>query len=118
MGGNGDGRRRYDGYRPACHRDRGFRCGATGGPFVIDPTGRAILGEAEHIRVLGPAARVEMPSGVRAWAVSDQGLPRPGLAGWHGGRSGGKGSPLAQSSEEGFLRDLLRTFHLQETQCT
>lgn len=43
-------------------------------PFVIDPSGRDILGEAERIRALGPVARVEMPSGVRAWAVSDQGL--------------------------------------------
>ncbi len=45
-------------------------------PFVIDPTGRDILGEAERIRALGPVARVEMPGGVRAWAVSDQGLLR------------------------------------------
>ena len=44
--------------------------------FVIDPTGRDILGEAERIRALGPVAPVEMPDGVRAWAVSDQGLLR------------------------------------------
>jgi cytochrome P450 len=45
-------------------------------PFVIDPTGRDILGEAERIRALGTVARVEMPGGVQAWAVSDQGLLR------------------------------------------
>ncbi|MGI5149975.1 cytochrome P450 family protein [Plantactinospora sp. CA-294935] len=44
------------------------------GTFVIDPTGRDILGDAERIRRVGPVARVEMPGGVRAWAVSDQGL--------------------------------------------
>jgi len=46
------------------------------GPFVIDPTGRDILGEAERIRALGPVAQVEMPAGVRAWAVTDQVLLR------------------------------------------
>jgi 2-hydroxy-5-methyl-1-naphthoate 7-hydroxylase len=45
-------------------------------PFVIDPTGRDIFGEAERIRALGPVAPVEMPGGVRAWAVSDQALLR------------------------------------------
>lgn len=45
-------------------------------PFVIDPTGRDVLGEAERIRALGPVTRVEMPDGVLAWAVSDQGLLR------------------------------------------
>lgn len=45
-------------------------------PFVIDPAGRDIFGEAERIRALGPVARVEMPGGVPAWAVSDQGLLR------------------------------------------
>jgi cytochrome P450 len=49
-------------------------------PFVIDPTGRDILGDAERIRALGPVACVEMPGGVRAWAVSDQGLLRRLLA--------------------------------------
>ncbi|MEO3930123.1 cytochrome P450 [Micromonosporaceae bacterium B7E4] len=44
------------------------------GAFVIDPTGRDVLGDAERIRRLGSVARVEMPGGVRAWAVSDQGL--------------------------------------------
>jgi 2-hydroxy-5-methyl-1-naphthoate 7-hydroxylase len=51
-------------------------------PFVIDPTGRDIFGEAERIRALGPVACVEMPGGVRAWAASDQGLPRRLLADW------------------------------------
>lgn len=45
-------------------------------PFVIDFSGRDILGQADRIRALGPAARVELPGGVRAWAVSDQGLLR------------------------------------------
>ncbi|MGP3937380.1 cytochrome P450 family protein [Nonomuraea sp. KM88] len=45
-------------------------------PFVIDPSGSDVLGEAERIRALGPVTRVEMPGGVRAWAVSDQGLLR------------------------------------------
>jgi 2-hydroxy-5-methyl-1-naphthoate 7-hydroxylase len=45
-------------------------------PFVIDPSGRDVFGEAERIRALGPVARVEMPGGVPAWAVSDQGLLR------------------------------------------
>lgn len=45
-------------------------------PFVIDPTGRDIHGEAERIRALGPAAHVELPGGVLAWAVSDQELLR------------------------------------------
>ncbi|MFI7448654.1 cytochrome P450 [Nonomuraea sp. NPDC049714] len=45
-------------------------------PFVLDPSGRDVLGEAERIRALGPVARVELPGGVRAWAVSDQGLIR------------------------------------------
>ena len=45
-------------------------------PFIIDPTGRDILGEAERIRALGPVAQVEMPGGVLAWAVSDQALLR------------------------------------------
>jgi len=49
---------------------------ADAGPFVIDPTGRDILGEAELIRTLGPVAQVEMPGGVLAWAVTDQVLLR------------------------------------------
>jgi cytochrome P450 len=45
-------------------------------PFVIDPAGRDIFGEAECIRALGPVAQVVLPGGVRAWAVSDQALLR------------------------------------------
>ncbi|MCF6476126.1 cytochrome P450 [Nonomuraea sp. MG754425] len=45
-------------------------------PFVIDPEGRDLHGQAERIRALGPAALVELPGGVRAWAVSDQAVLR------------------------------------------
>lgn len=45
-------------------------------PFVIDHTGRDVLGEADRIRALGPVVRVEMPGGVRAWAVSDMEMLR------------------------------------------
>ncbi|MEV0620167.1 cytochrome P450 [Nonomuraea sp. NPDC050404] len=45
-------------------------------PFVIDPTGRDIHGQAERIRALGPAVPVELPGGVPAWAVSDQAVLR------------------------------------------
>lgn len=41
-------------------------------PFVIDPTGRDVLGEADRVRGLGPVALVELPGGVRAWAATDQ----------------------------------------------
>ncbi|MCX5561547.1 cytochrome P450 [Streptomyces sp. NBC_00038] len=39
-------------------------------PLVIDPTGRDIHGEGVRIRAAGPVARVELPGGVEAWAVS------------------------------------------------
>ncbi|MFJ5774235.1 cytochrome P450 [Streptomyces sp. NPDC093094] len=39
-------------------------------PLVIDPTGRDIHGEAERVRANGPVTLVELPGGVRAWAVS------------------------------------------------
>ncbi|MEV6014450.1 MULTISPECIES: cytochrome P450 [unclassified Streptomyces] len=39
-------------------------------PLVIDATGRDIHGEAARIRERGPLARVELPGGVQAWAVS------------------------------------------------
>lgn len=39
-------------------------------PLVIDATGRDIHGEAARIRERGPVARVELPGGVGAWAVS------------------------------------------------
>jgi cytochrome P450 len=41
---------------------------------VIDPTGRDIHGEAARIRERGPVTLVELPDGVRAWAVSDPDL--------------------------------------------
>ncbi|MGP3950006.1 cytochrome P450 family protein [Streptomyces sp. 7N604] len=39
-------------------------------PIAIDATGRDIHGEAARIRERGPVARVELPGGVEAWAVS------------------------------------------------
>ncbi|MGW6910710.1 cytochrome P450 family protein [Streptomyces sp. NPDC054940] len=39
-------------------------------PLVIDPTGRDIHGEAARIRERGSVTLVELPDGVRAWAVS------------------------------------------------
>ncbi|MEU3789206.1 cytochrome P450 [Streptomyces fructofermentans] len=43
---------------------------------VIDPSGRDIHGEAARIRERGPVARVELPGGVEAWAVSSPDLLR------------------------------------------
>src|SRR2546422_1936864 len=43
-------------------------------PLVIDPTGRDIHGEAARIRERGSVTLVELPDGVRAWAVSSPGL--------------------------------------------
>ncbi|MFC5218818.1 cytochrome P450 family protein [Streptomyces coerulescens] len=43
-------------------------------PLVIDPTGRDIHGEAARIRERGPVTLVELPDGVRAWAVSSPDL--------------------------------------------
>ncbi|MGW8374451.1 cytochrome P450 [Streptomyces sp. ODS28] len=40
-------------------------------PVLIDPLGGDIHGEAEELRRLGSAARVELPAGVPAWAVSE-----------------------------------------------
>ncbi|MGC0334069.1 cytochrome P450 [Streptomyces sp. SAI-170] len=45
-------------------------------PLVIDPTGRDIHGEAARIRARGPAALVELPDGVGAWAVGSPDLLR------------------------------------------
>ncbi|MFE7120469.1 cytochrome P450, partial [Streptomyces sp. NPDC057654] len=39
-------------------------------PIVIDLTGRDIHGEGARLRARGPAARVELPGGVRAWSVT------------------------------------------------
>ncbi|MFE9647759.1 cytochrome P450 [Streptomyces sp. NPDC006365] len=44
--------------------------GLSQGSIVIDPAGRDIHGEAARIRERGPVARVELPDGVQAWAVS------------------------------------------------
>jgi cytochrome P450 len=49
---------------------------AQDGPFVIDPTGRDVHGEAARIRAGGPAARVQLPGGVEAWAITDLSLLR------------------------------------------
>lgn len=37
---------------------------------VVDPLGTDIQGEAERLRSLGPAARVRLPEGIDAWAVT------------------------------------------------
>ncbi|WP_221348017.1 cytochrome P450 family protein [Streptomyces beigongshangae] len=42
--------------------------------IVIDPSGRDIHGEAARLRAHGPVARVELPGGVEAWAVSSTDL--------------------------------------------
>ncbi|GAA0246151.1 cytochrome P450 [Saccharothrix mutabilis subsp. mutabilis] len=41
-----------------------------GRPFTLDPTGRDIHAEADHLRAQGPATRVELPGGVVAWSVT------------------------------------------------
>ncbi|GAB3965425.1 cytochrome P450 [Actinoallomurus acanthiterrae] len=46
------------------------------GSFVMDPAGRDIHGEAARLRARGPAAKVELPGGVEAWAVNDSALLR------------------------------------------
>jgi cytochrome P450 len=43
-------------------------------PVVIDPSGTDIHGEGTRIRQRGPAALVELPGQVAAWAVSDHAL--------------------------------------------
>ncbi|MEV0329715.1 cytochrome P450 [Micromonospora echinospora] len=45
-------------------------------PLVVDPTGRDIHGEGARLRRQGPVARVELPGGVEAWAVSSPDLLR------------------------------------------
>lgn len=45
-------------------------------PQVIDPAGRDIHGESDRIRAQGPAARVELPGGVVAWAITSYRLMR------------------------------------------
>ena len=43
---------------------------STGRPFVLDPTGRDIHAEADHLRALGPATQVGLPGGVLAWSIN------------------------------------------------
>ncbi|MGD3106438.1 cytochrome P450 family protein [Streptomyces sp. YGL11-2] len=42
--------------------------------YVIDPAGTDIHGEAARLRALGPAARIELPGGIAAWAITGHGL--------------------------------------------
>ncbi|MFF5976418.1 cytochrome P450 [Streptomyces sp. NPDC012769] len=41
-------------------------------PYALDVTGRDLAGEAAVLRERGPAAEIELPGGVRAWAVVGQ----------------------------------------------
>ncbi|MCF3174358.1 cytochrome P450 [Streptomyces sioyaensis] len=43
-------------------------------PYVIDPVGSDIHGEAARLRALGPVARVELPGGIEAWTVTSHTL--------------------------------------------
>lgn len=45
-------------------------------PYVIDPTGGDVHAEATRLRELGPATRVELPGGVRAWSINSHALAR------------------------------------------
>ncbi|GGP54852.1 cytochrome P450 family protein [Saccharothrix coeruleofusca] len=49
-------------------------------PYVLDPTGRDIHREAAELRARGPATPVELPGGVRAWAITSAELIRRLLA--------------------------------------
>ncbi|MCW7944479.1 cytochrome P450 [Streptomyces hygroscopicus] len=44
----------------------------TGCPYALDVTGRDLAGETARLRSRGPAVEVELPGGVRAWAVVRQ----------------------------------------------
>ncbi|MFD5710123.1 cytochrome P450 [Streptomyces pharetrae] len=44
----------------------------TSGGHTLDVTGRDLAGEAAMLRAQGPAVQVELPGGVRAWAVVRQ----------------------------------------------
>ncbi|MEV7468584.1 cytochrome P450 [Streptomyces kronopolitis] len=39
-------------------------------PYVIDPVGSDIHGEAARLRALGPVVRTELPGGIQAWTVT------------------------------------------------
>ncbi|MEV6022547.1 cytochrome P450 [Streptomyces sp. NPDC052036] len=41
-------------------------------PYALDVTGRDLVGETAMLRAQGPAVEVELPGGVRAWAVVRQ----------------------------------------------
>ncbi|MFG2859664.1 cytochrome P450 [Streptomyces sioyaensis] len=43
-------------------------------PYVIDPVGSDIHGEAARLRALGPVARIELPGGIEAWTVTSHTL--------------------------------------------
>ncbi|MFI0905369.1 cytochrome P450 [Streptomyces sioyaensis] len=43
-------------------------------PYVIDPVGSDIHGEAARLRALGPVARTELPGGIEAWTVTSHTL--------------------------------------------
>lgn len=45
-------------------------------PYVIDPGGSDLNAEAAHLRGLGPAVRVELPGGVRAWSINSHALAK------------------------------------------
>ncbi|MET9426099.1 cytochrome P450 [Streptomyces sp. NPDC006540] len=51
-------------------RDGETGVAGVGCPYVLDVTGRDLAGEAALLREQGPAARVVLPGGVRAWAVT------------------------------------------------
>jgi len=43
-------------------------------PYVIDPVGSDIHGEAARLRALGPVVRTELPGGIEAWTVTSHTL--------------------------------------------
>jgi cytochrome P450 len=49
-------------------------------PIVLDPTGSDLHAESDRIRARGPAARVELPGGVVAWAITGYALAKRLLA--------------------------------------
>ncbi|MFI8521419.1 cytochrome P450 [Streptomyces sp. NPDC085481] len=48
------------------------RTGTASCPYALDVTGRDLAGEAASLREQGPAVEIELPGGVRAWAVVGQ----------------------------------------------
>lgn len=45
-------------------------------PFVLDPSGADLPGEAARLRAIAPVVRVELPGGIPAWAVTRHDLLR------------------------------------------